>query len=352
MITRRLSHHHPQSARDVFLELVEWTSADHKKDSYGMGEVIENFEKEIATLLGKEAARFMPSGTMAQQIALRLWCEEKSNFNIAFHPTAHLEMHEKMAYAELHGMKASLVGDKHELFTLNDLKAIDTEIAVLLIELPQREIGGYLPSWEELCDIVSWARQKDIRLHMDGARLWECQPFYDRPYAEIAALFDSVYVSFYKGIGGIAGAALAGTSDFIDDAKIWQRRHGGNLPSLYPYVLAAQKGIEDRLPKMALYHQKAVEIIAALQDIPQLAIFPDRPHTNMAHLYLKGDREKLMEAEKQIRESEDIILFYGLRDGKLGGYHMLEFTVGDSTLDLDPNEVRDLFLKLFALAEE
>ena len=99
-------------------------------------------------------------------------------------------------------------------------------------------------------------------LHMDGARLWESGPFYDRPYAEIAGLFDSVYVSFYKGLAGITGAILAGTRDFIAEARVWQRRQGGNLFHMYPYVLTARRGLEQRLPRMAEYHRKALEIAA------------------------------------------------------------------------------------------
>lgn len=351
MANRQLSYHRPQSPHDVLLELAEWTNPDLQKDHYGAGDLIENFENQIAELLGKQTAVFMPSGTMAQQIALRLWCEDKGNKTVAFHPTAHMQIHEKNAYVELHGLRAVLVGGDYDLMTLDELKAIDENIAALLIELPQREIGGYLPTWQDLCDIITWAREKDIRLHMDGARLWESQPFYDRPYAEIAGLFDSVYVSFYKGIGAIAGAILAGPPDFIENAKIWQRRHGGNLPALYPYVLAAQKGVEDRLHKMPLYHEKAKEIAATLREIPQIELFPDPPHTHMAHIYLKGDAEELMEAEKQIREKYDLILFHGLREGKLEGYSRFEFTVGDSTLDLSVDEVHSAFVELFSIVE-
>jgi threonine aldolase len=351
MTIRRLSSNYRYSPREVLLDLGNWTSGDLEKDMYGAGRVMEGFERQIADLLNVSAARFMPSGTMAQQIALRIWCEEKDNHTVAFHPTAHLHMHEQMGYAELHGMRAVLVGGRYDMMTLAELEAIEEDIAVLLIELPQREIGGYLPTWEELGAMVAWARAKDIRLHLDGARLWESQPFYGRSYAEIAGLFDSVYVSFYKGIGGIAGAILGGSSDFIEQAKIWQRRHGGNLPSMYPYALAAQKGVEDRLHKMPLYHEKAKTIAAALREIPQIRIFPDPPHTHMAHFYLKGDREKLIAAERQVRESHDLILFYGLGEGKLEGYGVFEFVTGDATLDLAVDEIVEAFVALFKLAE-
>src|SRR4029453_15083491 len=116
---------------------------------------------------------------------------------------------------------------------------------MLLLELPQREIGGRLPEWDDLLAQVEWARARQIALHLDGARLWEAQPFYDRPHAEIAGLFDSVYVSFYKGLGGMGGAALAADAGTIAEARVWLRRHGGNLVTLHPFVVAAERALDE-----------------------------------------------------------------------------------------------------------
>ena len=150
---------------------------------------------------------------MAQQIALRIWADRQRSPTVAFHPTCHLEIHEQKGYELLHGLHGRLVGERSRLLTLDDLRATPGPLAALLLELPQREIGGQLPSWSDLEAQVAWARERGVAVHMDGARLWESGPFYERSYAEIAALFDSVYVSFYKGIGAIAGAALAGPAD-------------------------------------------------------------------------------------------------------------------------------------------
>src|SRR6266540_4458614 len=190
--------------REALLQLADATGADERPDRYGSGERIEGLEQSVAELLGQEAAVFMPSGTMAQQIALRLWSEQKRNATVAFHPTCHLELHEEKGYERLHGLHARLVGDPNRLITLADLEAIREPLAALLLELPQREIGGLLPDWDDLVAQAGWAREHDVALHLDGARLWEAGPFYGREYAEIAGLFGSVYVSFYKGLGGLA----------------------------------------------------------------------------------------------------------------------------------------------------
>ena len=90
------------------------------------------------------------------------------------------------------------MGSANRLLTLEDLKAITEPVGALLLELPQRDLGGQLPSWEALNEITKWAHEHSTPTHLDGARLWECRPFYGREYAEIARLFDTVYVSFYK----------------------------------------------------------------------------------------------------------------------------------------------------------
>src|SRR5213595_360225 len=92
--TRFLEGHHRPPPYLRLLELGHWTDPETMPDYYGQGEVIANFEQLIANLLGKEAAVFMPSGTMCQQIALRIWAERRGIRNIAFHPTCHLEIHE------------------------------------------------------------------------------------------------------------------------------------------------------------------------------------------------------------------------------------------------------------------
>src|SRR5437588_11299935 len=107
-------------------------------DRYGRGEVINRFEAEVASLLGKEAAVFMPSGTMCQQIALRIWAQRRGTSNVAFHPKSHLEIHEEKSYQRLHGLSGILVGRANRLLTLDDLKAIKEPVGTLLIELPQR----------------------------------------------------------------------------------------------------------------------------------------------------------------------------------------------------------------------
>jgi threonine aldolase len=344
--TRFVFYHPPKRPRDILAELSAFTDPEVDSDIYGKGDLIEGFEAEIATLLGKPAAVFMPSGTMAQQIALRIWADRKGVRNIAFHPTCHLELHEQQAYRELHHLQGILVGDRYSLITLDDLKHIQVPLAALLLELPQRYLGGALPTWEDLNAQTAWTRERDIIAHMDGARLWECQPFYGRDYTEIAALFDTVYVSFYKILNGIAGAALAGPEDLIAEARIWQRRHGGNLVHLYPFVLSARKGLAEFLPCMGDYHAKAMEVAAALARIPEMEVAPNPPHTNMMEVFVRGDRDRLWNAALDIAEERKIWFLRGLVPAEIPAYSVFEIVVGSATLDFSADEIAALFAEM------
>ncbi|GER91150.1 hypothetical protein KDW_53120 [Dictyobacter vulcani] len=349
--SRSLMGHYPQSLAGILHELAETVRADESPDVYGAGNIIRDFEAEVAQLLGKEAAVFMPSGTMCQPIALRIWTDRRHLPRVGYHPTSHLELHEFQGLQRLHGLETVLIGSPYQLLTLDDLKAVAEPLGALLLELPQREIGGQLPSWDELTAITGWAREHNIATHLDGARLWECKPYYQREYAEIAGLFDSVYVSFYKSLGGISGAVLAGPADMVAEARIWQRRQGGNLYQLYPYVLAARKGLAERLPRMQAYHEKAVAIAAALSVFPQIEILPAVPQTHMMHVFMRGDREQLVESALDIAEETGTWLFGSLSPTQLPAYQKFELSVGDASLDMSTDEIVSLFEKVFAQVE-
>lgn len=347
---RFLNGHPMRSLSEELTALATTAGVGDEADRYGEGALLGDFEAEIAQLLGKEAAVFMPSGTMAQQIALRIWAGRTGRRTVGFHPTCHLELHERKGYELLHGLSGHLIGDAGRLITMDDLRAAPEPLAALLLELPQREIGGQLPSWDELVEQTAWARSRGAAVHMDGARLWEAAPAYGRDYAEVASLFESVYVSFYKGVGAIAGAALAGPADFIAEARIWQRRHGGNLIHLYPYVLSARANLRERLPRFPSYHERALAIAAALRKVNGVALKPDPPHAHMAHIYLRGEPEALLDASAELAREERVTLFVWARPSGVPGYVMFEMTIGDGATAFTPDEIAGYFTRVIERA--
>jgi len=342
--------HGTPSARETLAALAEATGADERIDRYGSGERIERLERRVAELLGKEAAVFMPSGTMAQPIALRVWSDRRGTATVAFHPTCHLELHEERAYQALHGLRARHVGDPNRLIALEDLEAIREPVAALLLELPQREIGGRLPPWDDLVAQTEWARRREIALHLDGARLWEAVPYYERPHAEVAALFDSVYVSFYKGLGAIAGAALAGDADLVAQARIWQRRQGGNLVTLHPYVVSAEAALAERLDDAARYLVHARALAEALGPVAGLEVVPDPPQTPLFHVLLRGDRERLSEAALAVAEERLVFVFGEPSSTTSPSWQRHEVMVGEVSLAISPTELAELYSEILARA--
>ena len=348
-VERRLSGRAAMRSQPAVMlaKLADYAGEELLPDYYGEGDVIRSFEEQIAGLLGKEAAVFMPSGTMAQQIALRIWAERNGCNNVAFHPTCHLQLHEQMGYQALHGLNGILVGEPTEMLTLADLQTVSQPVSTLLLELPQREIGGQLPKWEELVEIVGWARGRDIRLHMDGARLWECKTFYQKEYAEIAALFDSVYVSMYKGLGAIAGAVLAGEEGFIAEARVWLWRHGGNLISMYPFVLSARLGIQEFLPKMDSYYRKTREVAEVLSTFEQVRVLPNPPQVNMMHVFIQAEPERMKTALEQVAQESGIQLFRRMTTASVPGFLKTELTIQDGALEISRDELREALELLF-----
>ncbi|MBB3113910.1 threonine aldolase [Paenibacillus phyllosphaerae] len=298
-------------------------------DMYGKGAIIEDFQRKMALLLGKESAVFFPSGTMAQQIALRIWCDERGLKQVAYHPLSHLEIHEERGLHELHHIEPVLLGDKEQVITLEDVKRIDRPIACLLLELPQREIGGQLPAFEELEAISAYCKEQGIKLHLDGARLLEILPFYQKSAEEICALFDSVYMSFYKGIGGVAGAILAGDTAFTEQSKVWKRRHGGDLIHLYPYILSADYYYEHRAGKMAQYYEEAQELARYVNACGErIKTVPSVPVSNMFHVHMAATVEQMTPILAEVCERTGVGLTSYVRvRGEAESY--FELSLGD-----------------------
>jgi threonine aldolase len=337
--------------RATLLALAERAPPADEIDHYGEGALAERLEARVAALLGKEAAVWMPSGTMAQQIALRLHAERRGSKRVAFHPLSHLEEHEERAYEKLHGLEAQLLGSRDRLIRASDLDELQEPVAAVLLELPERELGGLLPAWEDLAAICAKARAQGAALHLDGARLWQCGPFYERSLDEIAGLFDTVYVSFYKDLAAPAGAVLAGPADLIEEARVWQVRHGGRLYSVHPFLIAAERGLDEVLPRIPELVAHARDLAAALAELDGIEIVPDPPQTTMFHVYVHRPLEPLQEAA--LDQAERTATFLGFfRATDRPDVQRVELTIGPASLEVPVSEARALWEELLAATSQ
>ncbi|WP_044339759.1 threonine aldolase family protein [Rossellomorea aquimaris] len=329
----------------VLKEALVDIGGDLDSDIYGSGRIIEDFQKKMANFLGKESAVFFPSGTMAQQIALRVWCDQKDLHRVAYHPLSHLEIHEEDGLKKLHGIEPILLADKDRVIGLEDVIGLETDIACLLLELPQREIGGQLPDYETLENISEYCRGKGIRIHLDGARLYEILPHYGKSAEEICSLFDSVYISFYKGIGGIAGAILAGSEEFTKESKVWKRRHGGDLISLYPYILSADYYFDQRINKMNQYYEGAKELAGLFNGCRGVSTLPEKPVSNMFHVFFQYPQKEIETILIDLYEETGIGLTGYVKE-VTENECAYEVSIGDQYENVSKQELTKLFVVL------
>ena len=230
--------------------------------------------------------------------------------------------------------------------TIDDLTAIGEPAAALLIELPQRDLGGQQPAWEDLQAQAGWARAHGAAAHLDGARLWESAAGYGRPPAEIAALFDTVYVSFYKGLGALPGCCVAGAADIVAEVREWRQRMGGTLFGLWPNAASALTCLRRRLPLMPAYLSHARAIAAALGEVSGVRVVPNPPQVPMMHLLLDTTQDRFAAAARHLAAEQGIWAWPTAGTTIDPGIQRVELSIGDATCALEPDRIRDIIVTL------
>jgi threonine aldolase len=350
--SRWLSHDRPRSAADWVGAMAASKHLDLGLDAYSSGPAIERLERNVAELLGKEAALWFPKGIVAQQAALLAHAAERRSKVVALHPKSHLALDEAGALDRLAGLTMAPVGKDHRHFGVDDLARLAEPLAAVTLELPLRRSGFQALPWDDLAAIAGWARDNQVPFHLDGARLWEVQPWYGRPLAEIAALADSVYVSLYKGLGGIAGCVLAGSAALIAAARPWRLRYGGDLPLAFPMILTALDGLENALPRMADYHHHALDLAEAIHAEPSLTVFPAPPHCNSFQVHFAAAAQAMEEAALASAQETGTWLFGRFEQGLLPDTCFGEVAVGEASLEWTPSEAAHALTALLHRARE
>jgi threonine aldolase len=338
-----------RSPAEMFAAMAAWCSKHAiAHDVYGEGELIQAFEAKIAHLLGFPAGVFCITGTMAQAVALHLACRHKQADLVGLHHSAHILVHEKGNHQMLNLYRTTTLGEAFRPWLAADLDATPEKLGAVLYELPMREIGGQLPTWEQLADIKTRCHERQIHLHLDGARLWEAATAYERSLQQVCAGFQSAYVSFYKGIGGLGGSMLLGDAGFIQEAKVWIKRMGGNLVQQTPYVVAAAMQLDERLAAMPAWFAATKTLYQMLAQFPSLKVNPAVPHCNMLHLYLPVSASRCNEIRDQIALDERVWLFSGASNTALPQQCKVEMTIGERFLAMPEEKAMRILQQLVA----
>jgi threonine aldolase len=329
--TAILSRHPHLTMADELDSVIKAINECDVRDMYGSGGLVAEFEVELSELFEKSNCVFLPTGVLAQCAAMKCYSEDSGKSGIGLHPSSHLLLHEYMAIEALWGLTTVPTGEYNKVLSVDELTSLDpSSTCAIIIELPMREIGGVLPNWAQLLEMRRWCDKNDVKMHMDGARVWQITDHFDRSLAEIAALFDSVYVSFYKDLGAISGAALLGDNGFVKAARVWARRAGGNPITLYPEVISARKGLQNFLPKMSDYAKFSRSLAKQLSSA-FITVIPEQPETSMFHLQMNMSPDKLAEKIVIYAERTGVMVLPLPRSGNKQE-SICEITIGDNAL--------------------
>jgi len=262
-------------------------------DVYGEDPSARALEERVADLLGKEAALFVPSGTMANQIAMQLHC--RPGEEVVIGEKAHVFFFECGAGAAYAGVQFLVVGEGG-LFTAADMDAAIkpdhyylAPTRLVCVENTHNVSGGRVFPQDEVERIVARARERGLAAHLDGARLWNAAVATGMSVAELAAPFDTISVCFSKGLGAPVGSALVGPRALIDvRARRVRRMFGGAMRQVGFLCAAAHHALDHHFERISEDHDNAALLARGLAEISGLACDPASIETNIVNFAVDG----------------------------------------------------------------
>ena len=260
--------------------------ADVDDDVIDIDPTVARLQDCLAEMLGKEAAIFVPSGTMANQIALRLHCQPGDEF--ICEEACHIYNYEQGAYAQLSGLAVRTVPSDNGLPALETLQGLirpDNEHAVrtklLCLENTHNLGGGRILPYDDVQAVCQWAQDHGLRRHLDGARLFNAVVGGGISASDWSRHFDTVNICFSKGLGAPVGSALAGPKDLIEEARRHRKVFGGGMRQAGIIAAGALYALENNVERLAEDHRNAQILAEAIRQTPALTLDPDQVDTNI-----------------------------------------------------------------------
>ncbi|HEV2185988.1 MAG TPA: beta-eliminating lyase-related protein [Stellaceae bacterium] len=264
-------------------------------DDYSRGGVVTELEDTMAALLGKEAAVFLPTGTLANHLAVRLLA--RSGRRVLVQQESHLWNDEGDCAQTLSGLTLVPLAPGRATVSLAEIETavagapemrVAVPVGAISIETPVRRVAGQAFDPAELAAISAFARGRGIGLHLDGARLLLEAAYTGIAPAETAALFDTVYVSLWKYLNAANGAILVGPRDLLDELYHQRRMFGGSLPRAWPDAAVALHYLDGFGERFGRAVEAAETLFVALRDHPRMSIDRAGLATNVTLLRVSG----------------------------------------------------------------
>jgi threonine aldolase len=280
-----------------YAELLTKLAGRTSSDSYSLGGVVEELEAQFARVLGKEQAMFMPTGTLANHLAVRALAGGPSR--VIVQSESHLYQDEGDCAQTLSGLTLMPLAPGRATFSVDDVQRILDEtrngrvvsrVSVISIETPVRRRVGERFDPAELEKIVTLARRNGIKLHLDGARMFLQAAYTGESVAALARPFDTVYVSLYKYFNASSGAILAGPRDVLADLHHVRRMFGGGLAAVWPFAAVALHNLPGFVERFTAAVKTSEDVIRNLSRHEHLAIDRVPSGTNLFRVrLLSGD---------------------------------------------------------------
>ncbi|MCE7974071.1 MAG: aminotransferase class I/II-fold pyridoxal phosphate-dependent enzyme [Leptolyngbya sp. PLA1] len=250
-------------------------------DVLGDDPTVAALEAKFAAWVGKPAACFVPTGTMANQVAIRAHTEHGDE--IICHEDSHIVQYETGAPAALSGCMVRLLRGPRGQFTAADVAAAIRPQGIhgpasklVVVENTQNRGGGSVWPLDRCREIAALAHERGLRAHLDGARLWNASVASGVPMSTFAAEFDSVSCCFSKGLGAPVGSALAGSAEFIARVRRFRKMFGGGMRQSGVLAAAAIYAMDNHISRLAQDHENAKLLAKGIASIPGLALEPEQ----------------------------------------------------------------------------
>lgn len=252
---------------------------------------VVQLQERVAEVLGKEASIFMPSGTMTNQIALRVHCQPGDEF--LCESGCHIYNYEQGAFAQLSGLVARTFTGNNALLEVDQLQGCvrpDNEHAVrtklLCIENTHNRGAGKIYDLKRTNELCAWAHASGVNTHLDGARLFNASVASGASVLELAKPFDSVSVCFSKGLGAPIGSCLAGSKQFIKAARRARKLFGGGMRQVGILAAAAIYALDHHVDRLHEDHANAKLLAKAIAECSFLQLADSEPETNIVIFHI------------------------------------------------------------------
>lgn len=262
------------------------TAAKVGDDVFGEDPTIIELERRVAAMFGKEAGLFVPSGTMSNQIAVRIHCRQQDE--ILLETTSHVYLWEAGGPAALSGVTCRTLDGRFGLLDVSnfegkirpdDIHAVRTRLVCL--ENTHNRGGGTIYPIATIAAISEWARANKLAMHLDGARIWNAMVATGVPSLEWGRHFDTVSVCFSKGLGTPVGSALLGNREAIAFGRRIRKLLGGGMRQAGILAAACLYALDNHIERMKVDHDHAQLLAAAVSSVPGLKLVPPRVETNL-----------------------------------------------------------------------